>query len=121
MSVSAVVFDVGVCSSGSTRCGWLGEVSLVDGSSRVRAAGVVFHDTLYDENARSHVAWGAGFRFLLPDPRGLDADQLLARGVTRSAVHTDVVIGGAGASVDGIRADGSVVPVIADDVWVPPV
>lgn len=99
----------------------LGEVSLVDGTSRVRAAGVVFHDTLYDENAGSHVAWGAGFPFSLPDALGLDPDELTARGVNRSAVHTDVVIGGPGVSVDGIRADGSVVPLIADDAWVLPV
>ena len=43
----------------------LGEVSLVEGSSRVRAAGVTFHDTLFDENAGCHVAWGQGFPFAL--------------------------------------------------------
>ena len=47
----------------------LGEVSLVEGSSRVRAAGVTFHDTLYDENVGCHVAWGQGFTFCLPDGR----------------------------------------------------
>ena len=44
----------------------LGEVSLVEGTSRVRAAGVVFHDTLYDENTGCHVAWGQGFPFCVP-------------------------------------------------------
>jgi aminopeptidase len=96
----------------------LGEASLVDGGSRVRAAGLVFHDTLYDENAGCHVAWGAGFPFSVPDGADLTADELLARGVNQSAVHTDVVIGGPGVSVDGIARDGTVVPVITDDVWV---
>jgi len=99
----------------------LGEVSLVDRSSAVRAAGVVFHDTLYDENAGCHVAWGNGFPFAVPGGPDLTPDELLARGVNRSAVHTDVVIGGPGVSVDGILPDGGVVPVIVDDDWVLPV
>lgn len=98
----------------------LGEVSLVDGTSPVRSAGVVFHDTLYDENAGCHVAWGAGFPFALAGGLELAPDELLARGVNRSAVHTDVVIGGPGVSVDGIRTDGSVVRIIDDDAWVLP-
>jgi len=97
----------------------LGEVSLVDGGSRVRAAGVVFHDTLYDENAGCHVAWGMGFPFSVDG--AATPDELLARGVNQSVVHTDVVVGGAGVSVDGITSNGDVVPVIADDVWVLPV
>ncbi len=97
----------------------LGEVSLVDGTSRVRAAGVVFHDTLYDENAGCHVAWGQGFPFAVPGVTS--TDELVAAGLNMSAVHTDVVVGGPGVSVDGLRSDGSVVPIITDDVWVLPV
>lgn len=99
----------------------LGEVSLVDAGSRVRAAGVVFHDTLYDENTGCHVAWGNGFPFSLPGGLALTPDELLARGVNRSAVHTDVVIGGPGVSAEGVRADGSTVAIITDDAWVLPV
>jgi len=100
----------------------LGEVSFVDGASRVRAAGLVFHDTLYDENAGCHVAWGTGFEFALPGGRtGRSPDELVALGLNQSAVHTDVVIGGPGVSVDGLRVDGSRVPLITDDVWVLPV
>ena len=101
---------------GSSR---LGEVSLVDGTSRVRAAGVVFHDTLYDENAGCHVAWGSGFPFAVP--AASTPEERAALGLNVSAVHTDVVVGGPGVSVDGIRADGSVVPIITDDAWVLPV
>jgi aminopeptidase len=96
----------------------LGEVSLVDGTSRVRAAGVIFHDTLYDENAGSHVAWGQGFPMAVDGGTALSPDELFARGVNRSSVHTDVVIGGPGVSVEGLTHDGQVVPIIKDDMWV---
>ncbi|MGZ4595693.1 MAG: aminopeptidase [Actinomycetes bacterium] len=99
----------------------LGEVSLVDGASKVRAAGVVFHDTLYDENAGCHVAWGQGFPFALDDGLSLSAEELFARGINRSSVHTDVVVGGPGVHVEGHTPDGAVVPIITDDVWVLPV
>lgn len=98
----------------------LGEVSLVEGSSRVRAAGVTFHDTLFDENTGCHVAWGTGFPFSVPDGLAKSTDELLAAGLNFSSVHTDVVIGGPGVDVDGIRADGSVVPLIREDAWALP-
>jgi aminopeptidase len=99
----------------------LGEVALVDHGSRVRAAGVIFHDTLYDENAGSHVAWGQSFPFVVPNWRERSPDDLFEAGLNRSAVHTDVVIGGDGVNVDGLTADGGVVPIITDNHWVLPV
>ena len=99
----------------------MGEVALVDHSSRVRAAGVIFHDTLYDENAGSHVAWGQSFPFVLPGWRERSSDDLFKAGLNRSAVHTDVVIGGPGVNVDGLTPDGQVVPLISDNRWALPV
>lgn len=91
----------------------LGEVALVDRDSRVRRAGVVFHDTLYDENAGAHVAWGQGFSMCLPE--GGTAEL-----VNSSSVHTDVVVGGPGVSISGVTADGRRVGLIEDDAWALP-
>jgi aminopeptidase len=99
----------------------LGEVALVDSGSRVRAAGVIFCDTLYDENAGSHVAWGQGFPFVFPDGTKEPPEELHARGLNMSSVHTDVVIGGPGVDVEGMTSAGEVVPIISDDRWVLPV
>ncbi len=98
----------------------LGEVSLVEGSSKVREAGVTFHNTLYDENAGCHVAWGQSFARAVPDGLGKTREELAALGLNASAVHTDVVIGGPGVDVDGILPDRSVVPIIREDAWALP-
>ena len=96
----------------------LGEVALVDSSSRIRDAGVVFHNTLYDENAGSHLAWGQSLPTAIEDGTTRDDDELLELGLNSSAVHTDVVIGGPGVDVDALTQSGEVVPVIRADVWV---
>jgi aminopeptidase len=98
----------------------LGEVSLVEGSSRVRAAGVTFHDTLFDENTGCHVAWGQGFPFCVRDGLAASREALREVGLNFSAQHTDVVIGGPGVDVDGLTADGTVVPLIREDAWALP-
>ncbi len=98
----------------------LGEVSLVEGSSKVREAGVVFHNTLYDENTGCHVAWGQGFTTCIDGGLEMTRAQLDAAGLNFASVHTDVVIGGPGVDVDGILPDGTVIPVIRGDAWALP-
>jgi aminopeptidase len=88
----------------------LGEVALVDGSGRVGPTGSVFHDTLLDENAASHLALGAGFRHLA------DGREAAAR-INESAVHTDFMIGGPDVQVTGFDHDGREVPVLIDGQW----
>jgi aminopeptidase len=89
----------------------LGEVALVDGSSAVGRTGITFLNTLFDENAASHVAYGTGFPDLVPD--GADGDR--AEGVNQSAVHTDFMIGGPELEVDGIESGGASVPILHGD------
>ena len=91
----------------------LGEVALVDRSSAVGQAGVVFHDTLYDENAGAHIAWGQGIAMCLPE--GMPTDR-----INHAPVHTDVVVGGPGVSITGITRAGRRVPLLDDDSWVLP-
>jgi aminopeptidase len=95
----------------------LGEVSLVDRHSRVAKAGLLFHDTLYDENTGCHVAWGQSFPFAVDGGLAKSRDELFELGLNRSAVHTDVVIGGAGMTVTGTGPKGTV-DIIRDDEWV---
>jgi aminopeptidase len=99
---------------------FLGEVSIVDGSSPIGRAGVMFHDTLFDENAGCHIAWGQGFPFVLAGGDVMSRDELLAAGLNVPAVHTDVVVGGPDVVVDGIARDGTATPIVRDDRWVLP-
>ena len=96
----------------------LGEVALVDRESRVGQLGLVFGDTLLDENATCHIALGAAYPAPIPGANELDAAGRMALGVNVSSIHLDVMIGGEDVDVDGIGADGSVTPVLRDNAWV---
>jgi aminopeptidase len=98
----------------------LGEVSLVDRDSRVAKAGILFHNTLFDENVACHVAWGQSFPFAVAGGLAKSGEELFEMGLNRSAVHTDVVIGGEGMTVTGSGPKGTV-EIIRDDQWVLPV
>jgi aminopeptidase len=86
----------------------LGEVSLVDGSSAVGQLGLTFFNTLFDENATCHVAYGAGFPFCV----GGDADRVE---VNDSTVHTDFMIGRTEVEIDGMERGGAWVPILRDN------
>jgi aminopeptidase len=96
----------------------LGEVSIVDGTSRVGELDTIFLNTLFDENATCHMAYGRGYPGGIEGGLGLPAEELERRGVNQSAVHTDLMIGGPEVDVDGITTDGDAVPILRDNDWV---
>ena len=90
---------------------YLGEVALVDATSRVGQTGRVFYETLFDENASCHVAYGSAYAEAVEGG--------VIEGVNVSSVHTDFMIGGTDVEVDAVLHDGAVVPLLRDNVWQP--
>ncbi|HVU76369.1 MAG TPA: aminopeptidase [Gaiellaceae bacterium] len=86
-----------------------GELALVDGTSRVGQTNITFFDTLYDENATCHVAYGFGI------PETFDGDP--GEGMNVASLHTDFMIGGPELQVDGVTRDGRHIPILREDVW----
>jgi aminopeptidase len=87
----------------------LGEVALVDASSRIGQSGRIYYNTLLDENAAAHIAFGSGF--------GGTRSQTPARGVNHSTIHLDVMIGGPELEATGFDARGRRVPLIREGAW----
>jgi aminopeptidase len=90
----------------------LGEVALVDSSSRIGRARRTYFDTLLDENAAAHIAFGTGFDATRPREPGTRA-----RGVNRSLIHLDVMIGTDELEATGIAAGGRRVALVRDGAW----
>jgi aminopeptidase len=95
----------------------LGEVALVDGTSRVGQIGHIFFNTLFDENATCHIAYGRGIAYCVEGTNDLDEAAQQEAGVNQSTVHTDFMIGGPEVDVDGVTESGETVPLIRNDEW----
>ena len=95
----------------------LGEVALVPKESPVNRCGFLFYETLFDENACCHVALGMGFKDVLPGGDDLTQELAKEQGINDSIIHVDFMVGSDDLSIDGIRADGSAVPIFRNGTW----
>ena len=95
----------------------LGEVALVPHSSPISKSGVLFYNTLFDENASCHIALGQCYSKCFLDGASLSPEQIRAQGGNESLIHIDWMIGSDKVDIDGIRADGSRMPVMRRGEW----
>ncbi|MBQ6595431.1 MAG: aminopeptidase [Clostridia bacterium] len=96
---------------------YLGECALVPWESPVRQSGLLFYNTLFDENAACHLALGRGFMDTLKDYERYTQEECRALGVNDSIAHVDFMIGTRDLSIDGITAEGAALPVFRDGTW----
>ncbi|MGO9519040.1 MAG: aminopeptidase [Candidatus Korobacteraceae bacterium] len=96
----------------------LGEVALVPHSSPIASSGMLFFNTLFDENAASHIALGQSYSSCLQGGDKLTPDQLAARGANDSLIHVDWMIGSGKLDIDGETATGSIEPLMRQGEWV---
>ncbi|HZF74242.1 MAG TPA: aminopeptidase [Acetobacteraceae bacterium] len=90
----------------------LGEVALVPHSSPISASGLLFRNTLFDENAASHIALGQAYTTCLRDSTGVAMDELAKRGANASLIHIDWMIGSGEVDVDAVTQSGGVEPLM---------
>lgn len=97
--------------------GRVGEIALVPHSSPIAQSGVLFYNTLFDENAASHIAIGRAYRFTLDGGETMSDEDFAAAGGNDSLVHVDFMIGSEKMDIDGIAKDGSREPLMRQGEW----
>lgn len=95
----------------------IGEVALVPASSPINRSGALFYNTLFDENAACHIAFGASYPGTTVGGTQLTKEELLARGMNQSALHEDVMVGAEDTQITGLCRDGRTVQLFKDGVW----
>jgi aminopeptidase len=96
----------------------LGEVALVPHSSPISRSGLLFRNTLFDENAASHIALGQAYTTCLRDSVGVPMEKLAERGANASLIHIDWMIGSGAVDLDGITQSGAVEPLMRQGEFV---
>ena len=95
----------------------LGEIALVPHRSPISDSGILYYNTLFDENAASHLALGRAYRFNLEGGKEMNDSQFTSAGGNDSLVHVDFMIGNETLDIDGITADGEVEPIMRAGEW----
>ena len=97
--------------------GELGEVALVPHSSPISQSGILFYNTLFDENAASHIALGQCYSDCFIGGETITPEEVERRGGNKSVIHIDWMIGSDRIDIDGIGQDGSITPVMRKGEW----
>ncbi len=97
---------------------FLGEVALVPYDSPIRSSGILFYNTLFDENAACHFAFGAAYATSLEGAEELSEEERIARGMNVSQTHVDFMVGTQDLDITGVTADGREIPVFRDGFFV---
>jgi aminopeptidase len=95
----------------------LGEIALVSHTSPIAQCGRLFYNTLYDENAASHIALGSAYRFTLEGGESMTDEAFGQAGGNQSATHVDLMIGSASLDIDGLRSSGPPEPIMRAGDW----
>ena len=95
----------------------LGEVALVPDPSPISQSGIIFFNTLFDENASNHLALGSAYAFSVKGGTEMYDEELAEAGLNRSQTHVDFMVGSDKMDIDGIREDGSTVPIFRNGDW----
>jgi aminopeptidase len=95
----------------------LGEIALVPHRSPISQSGLLFYNTLFDENAASHVALGSAYKFTMAGGETMDEEAFEHAGGNRSAVHVDFMLGSGELDIDGVLQDGSSEPLMRGGDW----
>ena len=96
---------------------YLGECALVPFDSPINNTGILFYETLYDENAACHLALGRGFASLYPGYENMTKDELLEKGINWSSSHVDFMIGSKDLNIVGTTEDGREIQIFKDGNW----
>ncbi|MBQ3587405.1 MAG: aminopeptidase [Oscillospiraceae bacterium] len=96
----------------------IGEVALVPASSPITKENILFYNTLFDENAACHIAFGQGYPGTVKGGENMTGEQLLAKGVNDSVIHEDVMIGAADMHITGLCENGETVVLFENGEWV---
>ena len=95
----------------------IGEIALVPASSPINRSGLLFYNTLFDENAACHIAFGAGYPTTVKGGAAMTTEQLLACGVNDSAIHEDVMVGAEDMTITGLTKTGETVTIFENGEW----